>query len=173
MLPDLNLIKGIHPGAVLKRELKKREIKSIDFSNEIDEYPQTINAITNERRGINPKLSIKLGKYFNVDVNYFMFLQAAYEVNSIIKAQDERHVEKLKGLFRESIFWDTRIKNIDIKKHKRSIIQRVLERGNAMEIRNLIKLYSLGTIKKELPKLRTTRVSRFKENVEKYIINNP
>lgn len=63
MLPELASVKGIHPGAILKRELKKKNIKSIQLANAIGEYPQTIHAITKEKRGINPKLSIKLAGY--------------------------------------------------------------------------------------------------------------
>ncbi len=83
MLPDLESVKGIHPGAILKRELKKRGIKSIDLANEIDEHPQTINAITKERRGMNAKLSFKLGDYFDMPHEYFMLLQAAHEVDLV------------------------------------------------------------------------------------------
>lgn len=61
------LVNGIHPGAILKRELDKRNIKAIDLTKSIQEYPQTINAITKDKRRINPKLFIKHGNYFNIE----------------------------------------------------------------------------------------------------------
>jgi plasmid maintenance system antidote protein VapI len=60
MLPDINQIKGVHPGAVLIRELKKMGLESKQFALSIGEHPQTINAISKGRRGINPALSVKL-----------------------------------------------------------------------------------------------------------------
>ena len=80
MLPNLNKVKGVHPGAILKRELIKRGIKSVQLARILKEYPQTINAITKGRRGINPHLSIKLGDFFEISHDYFMLLQASYEV---------------------------------------------------------------------------------------------
>ena len=80
MLPKLSKIKGVHPGAILRRELKIRNLKSNDLAVCISEHKQTISAILNKRRSINPKLSIKLSKQFNVDDDYFMLLQSSYDV---------------------------------------------------------------------------------------------
>ncbi|MFB0947563.1 MAG: plasmid maintenance system antidote protein, partial [Spirosomataceae bacterium] len=88
-LPKYSKVKGVHPGADLKRELTKRNVKAIELANAIDEYPQTINAITKEKRGINPKLSIKLGDYFNIEKEYFMLLQASFEVKSSLQESNE------------------------------------------------------------------------------------
>lgn len=170
MLPAIERVKGIHPGAILKRELKKRGIKSIELAKAINEHAQTINAITKERRGMNAKLSLKLGNYFNISHEYFMFLQAAYEVNSI-KLSEKESKNLLLGKFRKSVFWDTQIEFIDYKKHKRSVIQRVLERGNSKEIEHLIKIYSLEEIKRQLPKLKPSFVSKFKENIHNNILH--
>ena len=170
MLPKLERIKGIHPGAILKRELKKRGIKSIDLAKDIDEHPQTINAITKERRGINAKLSFKLGDYFNISNEYFMMLQAAHEVEVYRKSQTES-TNPLLGKFRKSIFWDTKIELIDYNKNRRSVIQRILERGNKKEIKSLIKIYSLPTIRKELANIEYSFVPKYEENVNKYIKN--
>jgi len=168
MLPDLERVKGIHPGAILKRELKKRGIRSIDLANEIDEYPQTINAITKERRGVNAKLSIELGGYFEIPNDYFMILQACYEVNTF-KNSELRKTNPLLGKIRRSIFWDTNIELIDIEKHRKFIIQRILERGNKQEIKSLIKIYTLKTIKNELPKIKNSFIPNYQDNIRKYI----
>lgn len=168
MMPELKKIKGIHPGAVLKRELKNRGIKSIDLANVINEHPQTLNAITQERRGITAKLSFKLGEYFNISNDYFMILQATFEVNSYRKSEI-RKFNPLLGKFRKSIFWDTKIESIDYEQNKRFVIQRILERGNRQEINNLIKIYTLITIKKELLNIKNSFIPNYKENIRKYI----
>ncbi len=168
MLPSLDRIKGIHPGAVLKREIQKRKLKSIEFASEINEYPQTINAITKERRGINAKLSYKLGEYFEIPHDYFILIQAAFEVEAYRKSKLEMS-NPLIGKFRNSLFWDTRIESIDYQKNKRSVIQRTLERGNKTEIKNLIQLYSLDTINKELDSIKNSFIPNFQVNIQKYI----
>ena len=168
MLPDYDRVKGVHPGAILKRELKKRNLNAIEMATAINEHPQTINAITKEKRGINPKLSFKLGKYFKIDEEYFMILQAAFEVSNYIK-KSKAETNPLIGKFRKSIFWDTNIEFIDYQKNKRSIIQRILERGNQSEIKELISLYSLTTIKNELKNIESSFLPNFKRNVNKYI----
>ena len=168
MLPDLNRIKGIHPGAVLKRELKKRNIKSITLANGLEEHPQTINAITKERRNINPKLSYKLGNYFNISHDYFMLIQAAFEV-SVYKQSALKAKNPLLGKFRPSLFWDTKIDTIDFEKNRKSIIQRILERGNEEEIKHLINLYSLATIKTEISTIQDSVIPNYGENIRNYI----
>jgi len=167
-MPNINRIKGIHPGAVLKRELKKRKIKSISLANDINEHPQTINAITKERRGINAKLSFKLGDYFNISNEYFMMIQAAHEVENYRKSEVD-NINPFIDHFRKSIFWDTKIELVDFRKNKRSIIQRVLERGNREEIKKLIKIYTLPTIKKELANINNSFIPKYQQNISKYI----
>lgn len=168
MLPDIQNIQGVHPGSVLRRELAKRGWQSKQFALSLGEYPQTINAVCNERRGINPALSIKLGKALDADEAYFMLLQAFYEVK---KQQDE--MRKLMqspdlSVFRQSLFWDTSIEKIDWIKQKKAVIQRVFERGNREEITEIIRFYGREVILGELE-----RISHFlpslNENVQKYL----
>lgn len=165
-LPNYNRVKGVHPGAVLKRELKKRGLKAIVLANSINEYPQTLNAITKEKRGINPKLSIKLGDYFNIEKEYFMLLQASYEVKCSI---EKSSVNPLAGKVRSSLFWDTNFSKIDISTNKRSIIKRILERGNKSEISELIKLYGKSTIKQELININNSLSPNYVQNINTYI----
>lgn len=55
----LEKYKGIHPGLVLERELKKRNLKKGPFALSLDEYPQTLNGITKGQRGLTPALSLR------------------------------------------------------------------------------------------------------------------
>lgn len=80
MLDTINIIKGVHPGIILDRELKKRNLPSSRFAMSIDEYPQTISAIINQRRGMNPKLSLKIESVLGIEEGYFMVLQAFYDI---------------------------------------------------------------------------------------------
>ena len=53
MIKQYEKYKGIHPGIILDRELKKRSIKQRPFALSLDEHPQTFNAITKGKRGIS------------------------------------------------------------------------------------------------------------------------
>jgi len=139
------------------------------LAKQIGEHPQIINAITKERRGINPKLSIKLGSYFNAESDYFMLLQATYEVSRTLKNQISNN-NNLKEKFRSSIFWDTMIERIDLEKNKKYVIQRVLERGSHEEIEELIKIYGSVVIKKGIGKIDDSFIPNLNRIVEKYFL---
>ena len=49
--------------------------------------------------------------------------------------------------FRQSLFWDTKLENIDKEKNKRYIIERVLEFGDDKEIKMIFQKYKAKDIK--------------------------
>ena len=50
------------------------------------------------------------------------------------------------------IFWDMNVNNLDQQKNKTIIIERVFNRGDINDIKTIIKLYGIDTVKKELIK---------------------
>lgn len=167
MLPDLSKIKGIHPGLILKRELSKNNIRSNDLAIAINEHKQTLSAVLNQKRGINPKLSIKLANRFDVANDYFMLLQASYDVKKAATTltKIKPNLEK----FRKVLFWDTSLDKIDWYKNKKAIIKRVLERGNESEINEIISFYGKQAIKKEASTIKNSRIESFKTNAETFL----
>ena len=169
MLLDITKIKGVHPGTVLGRELKKRGIESKRFALSLDEHPQTINAISKGRRGINPALSIKLGNALGTNAEYFMLLQAYYEVEKcqkelLLKEQAKPNLE----LFNKLLFWDTDINKIDWQRQKRAVIQRVFERGTEAEIKEIISFYGEKTVI-EILKNTPQHLPTLSKNAKKYL----
>ncbi|MBS4014312.1 MAG: HigA family addiction module antidote protein [Bacteroidetes bacterium] len=167
MLPELDKIRGIHPGYILSRELKSRGIKSSELASNIDEHKQTISAILNKKRKITPSLSIKLSAKFNVALDYFMLLQASYDVNTVAAKISTLHKPNL-DIFRPALFWDTDINQIDWEKQKRAIIKRVLERGNTQEINELISFYGKQEISAELKNIDNSIFSSFNKNISDF-----
>lgn len=168
MLPEIAKIKGVHPGAVLSRELKRRGLESKQFALSLGEYPQTINAISRGRRGINPALSIKLGHALGVDSAYFMLLQAYYEVEKehkeLLKTQSKPDLSKIRSI----LFWDTDINQIDWQKQKKAVIIRIFERGNDTEIKEIISFYGKELVEKELKEI-PQFLPTLTENKERYL----
>ena len=170
MIPEITKVKGIHPGAILKREIKKRGLKNKELASLVNEHAQTIGAILNEKRSINPNLSIKLGIELGVESDYFMILQASYDVK---KAQSKTLKQKTPNLkiIRKILFWDTDFDKIDWNKNRKALIKRIFERGNDKEIREIISFYGIETIKKELKNVDSTFLPSFEHNLKLYKVN--
>lgn len=166
MLPQIDKIKGLHPGFILKRQLKRSNIKSSELAIAIGEHKQTISAIINQRRGINPAISIKLAEHFNIEKDYFMLLQASYEVKRATQLKPKKTPNLNK--FRKVIFWDTTFDKIDWDKNKRAIIQRILERGNDIEINEIIAFYGREKITNEIKTINNSYLPTFKNNALAY-----
>ncbi|HEY9533072.1 MAG TPA: plasmid maintenance system antidote protein, partial [Mucilaginibacter sp.] len=124
--------KSIHPGLILERELKKRNLKKGPFAISIQEYPQVINEITKGRRGLSAALSLKIDHALSLEEGTMFILQAYYDLK---KAKDKFTDDARPDLskLRKALFWDTDINRIDWQKQSKAIIQRIFERGNDEE----------------------------------------
>jgi antitoxin HigA-1 len=169
MLPEISKIKGIHPGILIKRELKARGMKNKELAEGVGEHPQTISAILHQRRGINPELSVKLGQQFSVDADYFMHVQASYDVNKVINQINLSDRKTNLINVRKALFWDTDFDQLDWNKNKVAIIKRVFERGNDREIAETIQFYGLPTVKSIIKKSKNDFLPSFNEQVKKHL----
>ncbi len=144
MNANLDIIKGIHPGIILERELLKRKLKKSQFALSLREYPQTIVSITKAKRDMNTPLSLKIEKALNIEEGYFMTLQVFYEIEKEKRKKLQKpDISKLRTV----LFWDTNIESIDWLKNKKAVLQRVSERGNEIEKNEIEKFYSLNLSK--------------------------
>ena len=132
--------KGIHPGLVLERELKKRNLKKGPFALSLREYPQIINDVTKGRRGLTPSLSLKIDNALGFEDGTMLVLQAYYEIK---KERQKRSMDYCPDLskLRRILFWDTDITKIDWQKQYKAVIKRVFERGEKSEKQEIIDFY--------------------------------
>ena len=140
MLPPINKIKGIPPGAILERELRLRKMKKTELAATINELPQMISYICKGTRTITPKLSLKFDRYFGMEDGYFMVLQTYYDIAKE-KSNGQLALSKELPTISKAIFWDTDIEKLDWMRYKKAIIQRVFERGSATDIDEIIRFY--------------------------------
>src|SRR5690606_9779354 len=146
---ELSILKGIHPGLFLDRELKKRKLAKGKFALQLGEYPQLIGEITMGKRRLTPRVALKLDDALGKEEGFFLVLQALYDVSEERKkSQPMRRPDATQ--FRPAIFWDTDIDKLDWQRHKRSIIQRVFERGNEAEKKVLADFYGEEAMKDAL-----------------------
>ncbi|MBU3660753.1 MAG: helix-turn-helix domain-containing protein [Flavobacteriales bacterium] len=131
--------KGIHPGIVLERELKKRMIAKRPFAQAIGEHPQTLNAITKGKRKLNIPLALKIEKNLGFEEGTFVLLQTYFDIMVINQSLENQRPNL--DIIRKSLFWDTDILKIDWQKHYKSVIRRIFERGNDQEKQEITTFY--------------------------------
>lgn len=164
---NLSIIKGIHPGLILERELKKRKLAKVKFALSINEFPQTLVAIIKGKRRMNPALSLKIEHALNWEEGYLMILQVYFDIEQEKKKQlKNRHPDLTK--IRPVIFWDTDINSMDWDKNKPAIISRVFERGNEQEITEIIRFYGKNEVVSVLNDSKNLLPLSF-ENMRKYL----
>jgi antitoxin HigA-1 len=166
MLPPFEHISGIHPGAILRYALKQQNCSGVALAELIHEHPQTISAIMNERRGINPLLSIKLARHLGVENDYFMLLQAAWEVK---QAANKTIAPPPAPKLSRELFWDTRFEHIHWQQQAPAVIQRVLERGRAADLKELLKYYGAPQIQEVAAHLSKNTLHGWESNLKKLV----
>jgi len=145
MKTELSIIKGIHPGLILERELKQRHLRKGPFAISLDEYPQTLVSITKGKRRMNTNLGLKIEKALGIEEGYFMTLQVFYDIKELKKQQNKFLPDFSK--LRRVLFWDTKMENIDWEKQKNAVIKRIFERGNEIEKNEIIRFYGQEQVK--------------------------
>ena len=75
MKDQLEILKGVHPGLFLSRELRNRQLRSGAFAESIGVHPQTLSAIIKGRRNMNIPLSLKIERSLHLDEGLLMTLQ--------------------------------------------------------------------------------------------------
>ncbi len=142
----LETIKGIHPGLILERELKKRNLHKGPFAISLKEYPQTLGSIIKGKRRMNTNLALKIEKALGIEEGFLMTLQVYHDIREIKKKKNKSHPDFTK--LRRVLFWDTELEGIDWQGQRDAVIKRVLERGNETELNEIMRLYGITYVKK-------------------------
>ncbi|WP_129714944.1 plasmid maintenance system antidote protein [Pedobacter sp. SYP-B3415] len=146
MEETLKKFKGIHPGLILDRELKRRKIRKGPFALSLPEYPQTISAITKGKRSLTPEISLKIDRALGYEDGTMLVLQAYWAITQEKIRMEVRDHPEL-SVFRKALFWDTDITKLDWAAQYKAIIQRVFERGNEAEKEAILQYYGSDKIR--------------------------
>jgi plasmid maintenance system antidote protein VapI len=138
-------IKGVHPGAFLARELKHKGLARGPFALSVGEYPQTLSAIIHGKRSMNTSLALRIEQSLGLEEGTLMILQVYHDIREEKRKLTKDIKPDLRKL-RNGLFWDTKIENIDWVKHKRYVIERVMERGTDEEKEEIREFYGLNAI---------------------------
>ena len=140
MKSNIKIIKGIHPGIILERELKQRNLGKSRFAISLQEFPQTLVSITKGKRKMNTPLALKIEQALGIEEGYFMILQVYHDIEEEKRRQNTEHPDFTK--LRSILFWDTKMEKIVWDKQKKAVIKRVFERGNEIEKKEIVRFYS-------------------------------
>jgi antitoxin HigA-1 len=163
---NISIIKGVHPGFILERELQKRNLKKGQFALSLHEFPQTLVSITKGKRRMNTALAMKIEKALELEEGYFMILQVYHDIEQEKLKLDTATPDLSK--LREGIFWDTDINTIKWEKHKKGVIQRVFERGNETEKAEITRFYGEEVVNEILKNVKKTILPyRFADAIER------
>jgi addiction module HigA family antidote len=69
-----------HPGSLLRRELKARELSASRFALDLSVPSGRITDILNGRRSITADTAVRLGRYFGHRAQFWLDLQSQYDI---------------------------------------------------------------------------------------------
>lgn len=139
----IDIIKGIHPGKFIERELKKKHLTQRALADETGIPFQTINAIIAGRRSLTTKQALKIDQILGYEEGFFAILQTHYDIKQY-KEKDLASIYTEAPHIRKSLFWDTDFNKINWAKYKNAVIKRVFERGSKDEIEEITRYYNLS-----------------------------
>ena len=71
-------MRPIHPGRILKREIRTRELSANKLALALRVPSGRITQILNEKRGVSAETALRLSRYFGNSAQFWVNLQARY-----------------------------------------------------------------------------------------------
>lgn len=139
----IHILKGIHPGKLIGRDLKKQGITQRTLAERAGIAYQTINAIIAGRRNLTTEQALKIGPILGYEEAFLLIIQSYHDIKQYRERELELHYPHAPHI-RRILFWDTDFDKINWGKHKHAVIKRVLERGNHEEIDEIKRFYKLS-----------------------------
>lgn len=79
----------VHPGKILSEEMKSIGINASDLARRIVVPDNRIYQLVHGKRSLTADTALRLSKFFNTTPEYWMNLQAAYELKTAREAVNE------------------------------------------------------------------------------------
>lgn len=132
--------RGIHPGIILERELRKRNLAQRPFALSVGLARQSFNQIIKGKRNLPLPAALKIDRELGIEQGTLALLQTHYEIEKEKRKLLQENRPDLQ-LLRKSLFWDTDSETIDWIRQARAVILRVFERGNFTEKKEILRFY--------------------------------
>ena len=93
-----NLIPLEHPGIILKEEfMEPLGLSAYKISKDTNISSMALSEILRGKRGISPKVGIRLSRYFGLSEGYFSRLQLRYDLD-LVKEKEGKAIQKITQL---------------------------------------------------------------------------
>lgn len=138
----INALKGIHPGKIIERDLKKKDISQRNLAEKIGEHYQTLNAVIKGRRNLTVEMSVKIDAFLGYEEGFLYMLQGYYEIEQYHLKTASESVSGVPRI-RRVLFWDTDFDRINWGRNRDFVISRILERGSKEEQAEIARFYGL------------------------------
>lgn len=73
-------MRAVHPGRILRRELKARELSANALALALRTPSGRITDILNGKRSVTTETAMRLGRYFRQNPKFWLNLQASYDL---------------------------------------------------------------------------------------------
>jgi antitoxin HigA-1 len=91
----------IHPGEILSEEfLKPMNISQYKLAKDLHVAPIRINEIIHGKRSISADTAIRLGRYFKMEAEFWMNLQASYDLEKTMTESRRKIYREVKPMKR-------------------------------------------------------------------------
>lgn len=139
----IDLLKGVHPGRLMQRDLKKRGLSQRALAERTKIPYQTINAILSSKRNLTTGQAVAIEREMGYEEGFLLILQAFHEIK-LMKEKELAEQYPGKPNIRSILFWDVNFNHINWGATKNAVVKRVLERGNADEVEEIKRFYRLS-----------------------------
>ncbi len=75
-----NEMRAIHPGEILQGELAELQVSANAFAKALGVPTNRITAILKKRRAVTADTALRLARFFGTTADFWMSLQASYDV---------------------------------------------------------------------------------------------
>ena len=90
-------IPPVHPGIILLEEfLKPMELTQARVARDVNLSPRVINSIVRGQRSINAETALRLSRYFGNTPQFWLSLQADYDIDVTRKELGKRILREVK-----------------------------------------------------------------------------
>jgi addiction module HigA family antidote len=74
------MMQPIHPGRILKRELKSRDLSANQLALALRVPSGRITSLLNSKRSVTPETALRLARYFGNSAQFWLNLQTRYDL---------------------------------------------------------------------------------------------
>lgn len=85
----------VHPGSILKEELEARQMSGNALALALRINSGRVSEILSGKRGISADTALRLGRYFGNDPQFWLGLQAAYDLAVVRRESGERILKEV------------------------------------------------------------------------------